>query len=96
MSKKYTLVTGGAGYIGAHMAGMLIEAGHNVVIFDNLSTGVRPWLAKGAKFVKGDLLTDGAIGEVFKEIFHVSAGDPFRGQNRCSGVCSSTGTVLSQ
>jgi UDP-glucose 4-epimerase len=67
MSKKYTLVTGGAGYIGSHMAGMLIEAGHDVVIFDNLSTGVRPWLPKGAAFVKGDLLADGAIGKVFKK-----------------------------
>jgi len=67
MAKKYTLVTGGAGYIGAHMAGMLIEAGHDVVIFDNLSTGVRPWLAQGAQFVRGDLLTDGAIGKVFQK-----------------------------
>ena len=67
MLKKYILVTGGAGYIGSHMAGMLIEAGHNVVIFDNFSTGVRSWLVKGAKFVKGDLLTDGAIDKVFKQ-----------------------------
>jgi len=67
MSKKYTLVTGGAGYIGAHMAGMLIKAGYNVVIFDNLSTGVRPWLPKGAQFVKGDLLKPGAIERVFKK-----------------------------
>ena len=66
MSKKYILVTGGAGYIGAHMAGMLIEAGYNVVIFDDLSTGVRPWLAKGARFVKGDLLELGAIEQVFQ------------------------------
>jgi len=67
MQKKYILVTGGVGYIGSHMAGMLIEAGHNVVIFDNLSTGVKAWLAKGAKFVKGELLADGAIGKVFKQ-----------------------------
>ena len=59
-------MTGGAGYIGAHMAGMLIEAGYNVVIFDDLSTGVRPWLAKGARFVKGDLLELGAIEQVFQ------------------------------
>jgi UDP-glucose 4-epimerase len=67
MPKKYTLVTGGAGYIGSHMAGMLIEAGHDVVIFDNLSTGVRPWLAKGAIFVQGDLLTSGTVEKVFKK-----------------------------
>ena len=67
MQRKHVLVTGGAGYIGSHMAGMLIESGYDVVVFDNLSTGVRPWLAKGVKFVKGDLLTDGAIGKVFKK-----------------------------
>jgi UDP-glucose 4-epimerase len=72
MTKKYILVTGGAGYIGSHMAGMLIEAGHDVVIFDNLSTGVRTWLAKGAKFVKGDLLNYGDIEKVFKK-FPISA-----------------------
>ena len=67
MSKNYILVTGGAGYIGSHMAGMLIEAGHDVIIFDNLSTGIRPWLPKGSKFIKGDLLSDGAIAKVFKQ-----------------------------
>ncbi len=52
---KYILVTGGAGYIGGHMAGLLLEAGYKVVIFDNLSTGVRPWITAGAEFIKGDL-----------------------------------------
>ncbi|MBF0620170.1 MAG: UDP-glucose 4-epimerase GalE [Candidatus Omnitrophica bacterium] len=68
MTKKsdYILVTGGAGYIGGHMAGMLVEAGYKVVVFDNLSTGVKPWIAKGARFVKGDLgrLTD--VQKLFK------------------------------
>ena len=67
MPKKHILVTGGAGYIGSHMAGLLIEAGHRVVIFDNLSTGVKPWLPKGAEFIKGDLLKKGDIDDVFKK-----------------------------
>ncbi len=54
-SKKSVLVTGGAGYIGSHMAGMLVEAGYKVIVFDDLSTGVKPWLAPKAKFIKGDL-----------------------------------------
>ena len=69
MSKtsKYILVTGGAGYIGGHMAGMLVGSGFKVVVFDNLSTGVRPWIAKGAKFVKGDLLNIDDCRKVFKK-----------------------------
>ncbi|RYZ77741.1 MAG: NAD-dependent epimerase/dehydratase family protein, partial [Proteobacteria bacterium] len=35
------LVTGGAGYIGSHVAWQLIEAGHEVVVLDNLSMGHR-------------------------------------------------------
>lgn len=61
------LVTGGAGYIGGHMAGMLLEAGYRVVVFDNLSTGVRQWIARGARFVKGDLCRPGDIEKVFRQ-----------------------------
>jgi UDP-glucose 4-epimerase len=66
------LVTGGAGYIGGHMAGMLVEAGYKVVVFDNLSTGVKPWVVRGAEFVKGDLLNMADCRKVFKT-YSVSA-----------------------
>lgn len=68
----YVLVTGGAGYIGSHMAGMLIEAGYKVVIFDNLSTGVRAWLPRGAEFVKGDLCRPADCRNLFKR-FRIGA-----------------------
>ena len=42
------LVTGGAGYIGAHMALTLTQAGHEVVVLDNLSTGYRAAVKWGA------------------------------------------------
>ena len=48
------LVTGGAGYIGSHMVKMLAGAGHQVVTWDNLSTGFREAVRYGA-FVEGDL-----------------------------------------
>jgi UDP-glucose 4-epimerase len=53
------LVTGGAGYIGSHVTLQLTEAGHEVVVLDNLSTG-RAHAVIGAELVVGDL-ADGAV-----------------------------------
>jgi UDP-glucose 4-epimerase len=63
--QKCILVTGGAGYIGGHMAGMLLEAGRRVLVADNLSTGVMPWVPPGAEFVKADLCTAGDCTKIF-------------------------------
>jgi len=49
------LVTGGAGYIGSHTTRELLRHGHDVVCFDNLSTGHREFVLTD-KFVEGDLL----------------------------------------
>ncbi|GAA3760650.1 UDP-glucose 4-epimerase [Spinactinospora alkalitolerans] len=49
------LVTGGAGYIGSVVAAQLIEAGHEVVVLDDLSTGHRDAVPEGAAFVEGSL-----------------------------------------
>jgi UDP-glucose 4-epimerase len=60
------LVTGGAGYIGSHMALELLDAGEKVVVLDNLSTGV-PWaVPKGATFVKGDVGNQGLLRRVLE------------------------------
>src|ERR1700675_4157862 len=48
------LVTGGAGYIGSHMNHALLDRGEEVVVLDNLSTGSRALVGKGAMFVQGD------------------------------------------
>ncbi|HVV27160.1 MAG TPA: UDP-glucose 4-epimerase GalE [Rhizomicrobium sp.] len=49
-----TLVTGGAGYIGSHTVHALLDRGEEVVVLDNLSTGVRAQVGTGAAFVEGD------------------------------------------
>lgn len=54
-SELIVLVIGGAGYIGSHAARALKRAGHEVIIFDNLSTGFE-LLASGFELIKGDIL----------------------------------------
>ncbi|MFG2633464.1 UDP-glucose 4-epimerase GalE [Streptomyces sp. NPDC048362] len=51
---KY-LVTGGAGYVGGVVARHLLEAGHEVTVLDNLSTGFREGVPAGAAFIEGDI-----------------------------------------
>ncbi len=61
---KHILVCGGAGYIGAHAARALAEAGHAVTVFDNLSTGHREAVRWGG-LVEGDVRDAAALGRLF-------------------------------
>jgi UDP-glucose 4-epimerase len=85
------LVTGGAGYIGSHMALALIERGEKVVVLDNLSTGVRALAPQAARFVEGDVKDRDLVGRIIAEhqvdcVFHFagstvvpeSVADPLR------------------
>jgi UDP-glucose 4-epimerase len=58
------LVTGGAGFIGSHVADAFIRAGHAVAIVDDLSTGNRAWLPPQAAFHAADIRS-GQLREVF-------------------------------
>lgn len=49
------VVTGGAGYIGGTVAHLLMEHGHDVVVFDNLCHARRSMVPAGAEFVEGDI-----------------------------------------
>jgi UDP-glucose 4-epimerase len=59
------LVTGGAGYIGSHVVWALGEAGHDLVIYDNLSTGHK-WAILSGLLVRGDLADKRFITETLK------------------------------
>jgi len=75
--KKHILVTGGAGYIGSHVVKLLGEAGYNVVVFDNLSTGHRESVLCG-ELVVGDLANKNEIEAVFDR-FNIEAVIHFAG-----------------
>lgn len=59
------LVVGGAGYIGSHMVRMLIDRGHQPVVFDNLSTGYRD-AVPGDALVEGDLAEAADLDAMFR------------------------------
>lgn len=59
------LVTGGAGYIGSHACKHLIRHGHDVVVYDNLSTGFRE-LARWGEFEQGDILDEARLRECMR------------------------------
>ena len=59
------LVTGGAGFIGSHVAETLIKAGHHVVIVDNLHTGNRANVPAGATFYEADIQDLASLDTIF-------------------------------
>jgi len=69
----YYLVTGGAGFIGSHLAEELVRGGHSVRIVDSLITGKRANLAHvpGIEFVEGDLAEPGVAERAVQRIDYV-------------------------
>ena len=61
------LVTGGAGYIGSHVVKMLGEKGHDITVYDNLSTG-HDWALLYGKLIRGDLADRGLLEKTVKEL----------------------------
>jgi UDP-glucose 4-epimerase len=71
------IVTGGAGFIGSHVAEALVARGDDVVAVDDLSSGKRRNVPKGARWVRLDV-RDTSLGDLFDEVrpeacFHLAA-----------------------
>ncbi len=60
------LVTGGAGFIGSHVADAALAAGHEVLVIDDLSTGRRSNVPKGAQFLELDIRNPALVQDMFK------------------------------
>lgn len=71
------LVTGGAGYIGGTVAGLLAARGHQAVVFDNLSHGRKDLLPEGVEFILGELSDRELLESIFKSA--KEKGEPFDG-----------------
>jgi dTDP-L-rhamnose 4-epimerase len=78
---KKVLITGGAGFVGSHTADLLLQAGHQVCIYDNLSPQVHPvgkpsYLAADAEFIHGDVRNLDQLRSAVRGvdvIFHLAA-----------------------
>ncbi len=73
-----SLVTGGAGFIGAHIVNELIKSGHEVIVLDDLSGGFTENINPKAQFIKGSITDHELISKIFTEnkfdyVYHLAA-----------------------
>lgn len=73
-----SLVTGGAGFIGSHVARHCLALGHEVVVLDDLSGGFRDQVPEGAEFVQGSVTDSELVQRLFAEsrfdyVYHLAA-----------------------
>jgi UDP-glucose 4-epimerase len=76
--KKVALVTGGAGFIGSHVANHCLRAGYEVVILDDLSGGFEDHIPEGAIFRRGSVTDHQLVTDLFNEfvfdyVYHLAA-----------------------
>lgn len=75
---KTSLVTGGAGFIGSHVAENLLRIGHRVVVMDDLSGGFEENIPAGAEFIRGSIVDHELVDHAFRQfkpnfVFHLAA-----------------------
>jgi UDP-glucose 4-epimerase len=73
-----SLVTGGAGFIGAHLTNELIKQGHQVIVLDDLSGGFEENVNPQATFIKGSIMDHQLLEDIFNEykfdyVYHLAA-----------------------
>src|ERR1700745_2384601 len=73
-----SLVTGGAGFIGSHVAEQLVNLGHQVVVLDDLSGGFQDNVPTRARFVQGSIVDHSLVDSIFREhrfdyVYHLAA-----------------------
>jgi UDP-glucose 4-epimerase len=73
-----SLITGGAGFIGSHVAKHCLNLGHNVIILDDLSGGFEDHIPKGAIFINGSINDQELLKTLFEEhkfdyVYHLAA-----------------------
>jgi len=72
------LVTGGAGFIGSHVAAELLKLGKNVIVLDDLSGGFKKNIPEGAEFIQGSILDIQLLDNIFRQnkvthVYHLAA-----------------------
>lgn len=78
MAQTTCLVTGGAGFIGRHLAANLLKKGRRVVVLDDLSGGRRENVPAGAEFIEGSITDPSLVNGLFDKfsfdkVFHLAA-----------------------
>ena len=75
---EHSLVTGGAGFVGAHVVKDLLKMGRSVIVLDDLSGGFEDNVQEEAIFVKGSILDHELLAKLFDEyeikyVYHLAA-----------------------
>lgn len=75
---KTSLVTGGAGFLGSHVADHLLQMGHRVIVLDDLSGGFESNINKNCMFIKGSICDKELLNSLFSKysfnyIYHLAA-----------------------
>jgi len=86
MAIQRILVTGGAGFIGSHLVEALLARGIEVVVYDNLSMGLRSNVPSSADFVEGDVRDTVRVEQSLRgvdAVYHLAARVSIRDSNEC-------------